>query len=81
MCNFQAKPNENKLQIPEHSVGGAAGLEGDAVAHLMTDVHVHLVGHSQGQLHRALSVDLSADYHAVLVLHRQAELCAPLWDL
>lgn len=32
-------------------------------------------------MHCALPVDLSAHHHAVPVLHRQTELCTPLWDL
>lgn len=47
----------------------------------MADVHVHFIGHTQGEIHSALPVDLSAHHHAVPVLHRQAELCTPLWDL
>lgn len=66
---------------PEHSVTGAAGLQRDAVAHLMADIDIHLVSHTQGQFHSLLPMDLSTHHHAMLELSRQAELRTPLGDL
>lgn len=70
-----------KSEVPKHSVGGAAVLERDDVSYFMANVHIHFIGHTQGEIHCALPADLSAHHHAVPVLHRQAELCTPLWDL
>lgn len=47
----------------------------------MANVHIHFIGDTQGKIHCGLLVDLSAHHHAVSVLHREAELCTPLWDL
>lgn len=72
---------EHDIYAPQYSVRGAAGLKRDAVSDLIADVDVHLIGHTEGQLHRALLVNLSAHYHAILILRRQAKLCTPLRDL
>lgn len=58
------------IYAPQYSVRGATGLKWDAVSNLIADVDVHLVGHTEGQFHRALLVNLSAHYHAILILRR-----------
>ena len=67
--------------LPQHGVVGAAALQRDAVAHLVADVDVHLVGHAQGQLHRPLGAGLRAHRRAVAEPGRQTELRTPLGDL
>lgn len=47
----------------------------------MTNVDIHLISYTQGQIHCMLPVVLGAHHHAILVLDRQAELCTPLGDL
>ncbi|MEQ2191820.1 hypothetical protein XENOCAPTIV_002929 [Xenoophorus captivus] len=47
----------------------------------MADVHVHFIGHTQGEIHSLLLVGLCAHNHAVLKLSGQAELCTPLRNL
>lgn len=66
---------------PENSIAGAARLQRDAVSNLVTDVYVHLVCNTEGQIDRLLSLDLTAHHHTVLVLRRQTELGTPLRDL
>ena len=69
------------LNRPQNSVGRAAGLQRDGVAHFMAYVDVHFICHAQGQIYSLLSVGLRAHNHAVLVLGGQTELCTPLRDL
>lgn len=66
---------------PENGVVRAARLQRDAVSDLVTDVYVHLVGDTEGQIYSLPSLDLTAHHHAVLVLRRQTELGTPLRDL
>lgn len=73
--------SEFSPKAPKHSVSGGAVLERDDVSYFMANVHIHFIGHTQGEIHRALPVDLSAHHRTVPVLHRQTELCTPLWDL
>lgn len=47
----------------------------------MTDVDIHLIGYTEGQIYSMLSLDLTAHDHAVLVPRRQTEFCTPLRDL
>lgn len=54
------------VSVPEDCVTGATRFQGDAVPDLVANVDVHLVGHSQGEIDRLLSVDLRADHRAVL---------------
>lgn len=69
------------INIPENGVRGAAGLQRDGVAHLVADVDIHFISHTQGQVYSPLPVGLRAHDHAVLVLGQQAELSTPLGDL
>lgn len=66
---------------PEDGVWGAAGLQWDGVAHLVADVHVHFVSHTQSQVHRLLPAGLRAHHHPVAILGWEAELCTPLGNL
>lgn len=81
VCLCASVVRQISLSRPEHGVVGAACSQRDAVPDLMADVDVHLVGHSQSEIHSLLRVDLGTDHHAVLELDRQAELGAPLRDL
>lgn len=69
------------INKPENGVRRAAGLQRDGVAHLVADVDIHFISHTQGQIYSPLPVGLRAHDHAVLVLGQQAELSTPLGDL
>lgn len=70
-----------RSKAPQHSVGRGAVLERDDVSYFMANVHIHFIGHTQGEIYYALPVEMSAHHRPVPVLHRQTELCTPLWDL
>lgn len=69
------------INKPENGVRRAAALQRDGVAHLVADVDVHFISHTQGQIYSPLPVGLRAGDHAVLVVGQQAELSTPLGDL
>lgn len=54
---------------------------GDAVANLVAQVQVHLVGHAQRQAEGGQAVGLGAGHQAVCKLQGQGVIGAPLRDL
>lgn len=67
--------------VPQDRFTGATRLQREAVADLVANVDVHLVGDPEGQVHCLLSEGLAAHHHAMLEVEGQAVLGAPLGDL
>lgn len=71
----------NPPDQPQDGFAGAAVLKGDHVANFVANVHIHLVCHAEGELHRRGLVDLRAHHAAVLVVDGEAILGTPLRNL
>jgi hypothetical protein len=66
---------------PQDCFSGAAVLKRNHIADFVPDIHIHLVGHPQGQLDCRLFVGLGAYHAPVLVMDGKAIFSTPLRNL